>query len=523
MTWIELYQVCKYFFTETEKRGIDPQTIDLKAELDPLLTYAESREKAKSLLDQIAPPQPNATDLLRSELERQLKDTELRVMTEKDVEKLRRLERNADQVNRRVQEARTEKEAEVAKAKEEVARLQKELAEAPSIKLEILKNFREGIVDFYKGQVTETKNRGWALQKIREGLAREVMPEVPTARPKFLTSEEETQLEDTFRAELQASLNKIPPGAISEFRAELDKVRLKPFPEARQEIIGLANEIAYREIKKPRRPFVEGVAPLRPEISPEAGEYVGLPPEFVTPPPKPLPLTPPNPQPFPRAPTTEERALLMDNFRSRLAEKGFDIHDYLAVFTQRILNWPFRSWDELLKLYEELIQDIIARRTIKLIPIPAMPWGENIGHPGKERQDAILHFVSIKLYKTLEELIEALAQWGVNGVTRDEVTSVVAEAKRTSNPWLKYVTDDYLEELLGGSEFEPAPKRNKWIQPILVYVTDKTNSEGMAKEEDVYSEFVKQGASREEIQSAIAQMVREGTLYAPRAGFLRKT
>jgi hypothetical protein len=80
-----------------------------------------------------------------------------------------------------------------------------------------------------------------------------------------------------------------------------------------------------------------------------------------------------------------------------------------------------------------------------------MPWGENIGHPGRERQDAILHFISIKLYKTLEELIEALAQWGVNNVTRDEVTSVVAEARGTNNPWLKYVPEDYLEELFGSS------------------------------------------------------------------------
>ena len=449
MTWIELYQVCKYFLAEAEKRGIDPQAIDLKAELDPLLTYAESRDKAKSLLDQVAPPQPDAQDLLRTELEKQVKDTDLRIMTEKDVEKLRRLERQADQLNRKIQEARQERDREVVKAREDVEKLRRELAEAPSIKLEILKNFREGIVDFYKGQVTETKNRGWALQKIGEGLAREVMPEVPTARPKFLTSEEQTQLEDSFRAELQASLNKVPAGAMSEFRAELEKVRLKPFAEARTEIIGLANEIAYREIKKPRRPFVEGAAPLRPEIPPEAGELAALPPEFITPPPKPLPLTPPNPASFPRAPTTEERELLTDNFGSRLAEKGFNIRDYWTVFTQRILNWPFRSWDELLKLYEELIQDILARREIKLIPIPAMPWGENIGHPGRERQDAILHFISIKLYKTLEELVEALAQWGVNNVTLSEVTAVVAEAKKTNSSWLKYVPDDYLEELLG--------------------------------------------------------------------------
>lgn len=62
-----------------------------------------------------------------------------------------------------------------------------------------------------------------------------------------------------------------------------------------------------------------------------------------------------------------------------------------------------------------------------------------------------------------------------------------------------------------------------WVQPILTYITDKTLSEGWVREEDAIKEWVQRGATEDEVKSVIAQLIREGTLYTPRAGFLRKT
>jgi len=62
-----------------------------------------------------------------------------------------------------------------------------------------------------------------------------------------------------------------------------------------------------------------------------------------------------------------------------------------------------------------------------------------------------------------------------------------------------------------------------WIQPVLEYVTEKQRETGIVKEEDVIKEFINRGASEDDIEKAIRQLLREGTLYSPRPEFLRKT
>lgn len=188
MTWIELFQVCQFFLKECEKRGIDPETVDIRMEIDAGIGFKENKEHVDEILSLIAPPVMDPTELLREELERLAKDTEFQIRTEKELEKLEGFERKAERLAKRVEEVEAEREKERREAAETISRLEAELAAAPTIRLRIMSDFKEGIVEFRAGQILETKNRGWALAKIRGGLAEEIPPEevVPPAPPKVV-------------------------------------------------------------------------------------------------------------------------------------------------------------------------------------------------------------------------------------------------------------------------------------------------------------------------------------------------
>jgi len=62
-----------------------------------------------------------------------------------------------------------------------------------------------------------------------------------------------------------------------------------------------------------------------------------------------------------------------------------------------------------------------------------------------------------------------------------------------------------------------------WIQPILEYITKESIQAGWAEREDVVNEFKKRGASEDVVKQVLEQLEREGTIYSPREGFLRKT
>jgi len=116
----------------------------------------------------------------------------------------------------------------------------------------------------------------------------------------------------------------------------------------------------------------------------------------------------------------------------------------MPAFKERILNWPFRYWGEVLKLFDELISDIIAGKKLKLIPLPPMPWKEE-----KKREDAIVHFTATKLYKTMDELIDAVGQWGVHRVTPEEAKAAIKKAWKEKNVWFTSVSKELLEGLIG--------------------------------------------------------------------------
>lgn len=191
MTWIELFQVVHFFLDECEKRGIDPQTVDIRMELDARISFAENRSHIEEILNMIARPdwsKVDPTELVRQELERLAEDTEFQIRTEKELDKLEGFERKAERLAKRVEEVEAKREIERREAAEAIAKLERELAAAPTIRLRIMSDFKEGIVEFRAGQILETKNRGWAMAKVREGLAEEVPPEevIPAPPPKVV-------------------------------------------------------------------------------------------------------------------------------------------------------------------------------------------------------------------------------------------------------------------------------------------------------------------------------------------------
>lgn len=292
-------------------------------------------------------------------------------------------------------------------------------------------------IDVVSIRLSETRRKLREAKAEIERLRVVKVPPTVVERPPFppppavLSTEERNRLEDEFKAALMRELGRIPRDVMAEFRLELEKVKTKPYAEALDQILGLAREIAWRIVRMPKPPRVPVVE-------------VAVPPELAVPLPIPLPKMPISPLPFPRAPSTEEKAVLLDHFRSRLAEFGIDHYRFMPAFKERILNWIFRNWTEVLKLFDELISDIVAGKKLKLIPIPPMPWKEE-----KKREDAIVHFTATKLYKTMDELIDAVGQWGVHRVTPEEAKAAIKKAWKEKSVWFTSVSKELLESLIG--------------------------------------------------------------------------
>lgn len=286
MTWIELFQVVQFFLREAEKRGIDPETVDVKSEIDARIGFQENKQHIGEILTLIAPPIRDPDELLRQELERMAKDTEFQILSEKEVEKLARFERKAERLAKRVGELEAKAEREGREAAETIARLERELATAPTIKLRIMSDFKEGIMEFTAGQIVETKNRGWALAKVREGLAEEVPPEekIPVPPPKVvppvtpppekgITDDTVAQLQDiAYKRIVGVGLTWITHRGTIERDIDVSKTLYADLPvkEAKEKAVErlerLLETIAPKKVPPPKRPPRE-----RPEV-----EYVPI-------------------------------------------------------------------------------------------------------------------------------------------------------------------------------------------------------------------------------------------------------
>jgi hypothetical protein len=160
----------------------------------------------------------------------------------------------------------------------------------------------------------------------------------------------------------------------------------------------------------------------------------------------------------------------------------------------------------------------------------------------EEDRALLFHFLSERWGTEKTGKMPFLWQWGEDpdeklgeGAVYNKTTGFITTDKVTWENFEAYKTAKTLGTVEAINEyFRKYPQGPKtgvkqrlpwqsWIQPILEYVTNKSLTGGWTSEEEVYREFLGRGASREDVEKAISQLIREGTLYTPRLGFLRKT
>ena len=177
MRWVELYQLCRYFLEECKKRGIDPQEIDLRSEIDARTDFKENKEHIKEILR----IRPSPEEALEEQLARLTSGTEFKVIREKDLDKLLKYEHRAEQLARRVKELKAAREAERIRMEDEIRRLREELEKTKPLKVKLLEDVPPWL---RAGQIIESRDYPWVLKLIEEGKAVRVeAPLPPSPKP----------------------------------------------------------------------------------------------------------------------------------------------------------------------------------------------------------------------------------------------------------------------------------------------------------------------------------------------------
>jgi len=184
----------------------------------------------------------------------------------------------------------------------------------------------------------------------------------------------------------------------------------------------------------------ERVRPPRVEVPVEAPAEV-----FVAP--VTIPRVSISKLPFPRAPSTEEQAILWDAFRYEMARLGQDPFRWRDNFMMHVLNRPYPDWATVLKNFNDFVEAIRTEKPFRLLPLVTlpMPWREE---EEQRKYDAILHFIATKLYPSMDELLHGLYTYGVE-VTEEDVKKAVKKGFAEKNVWFTSVPKEFLEALTG--------------------------------------------------------------------------
>ena len=391
----------------------------------------EHLERSASQLKEVVVKSETLKDLIEASRDLELAEERLR-----DLKRKRRKERE-------------EAEKTIESLKEQMERIRKEYEkkleeEKPTaFRIRFKTDYVVGIEHYRAGDVIETSDIAWALGLIDNKIAERVAPEVPLKRvppPKELTKEELERLESEFRLILDKRLGRVPRRAMDEFRVEAPTFKTLPYEEALNSVKLLAEEIIKEEARPPRvripKPPVE-----RPPAVIEVPEEILIAPVEL--PKKPICKE----LPFPRAPCSPEKDILWRHFQYEMARMGKDFTRYMRAYKERI-NLSFRSWEILIRTYKDFIQDIEEGKPLRLIPLVhiPMPWSQVTEEAW--RYDAIIHFVATKIYKTIDELINALETYGVRPApTPEEVKEAAIKAWKEKNIWFTSIYEEDLAAL----------------------------------------------------------------------------
>jgi len=473
LTYISLKGLAQWFERETERRNIDPSTIDFEAFVDPMLSYEENKIILLEFMTG-APSEKEYEDMYKQQvalLEQQVREKYPEVIEplEERIIELERTETTSKKRYKKIkalqlQLAETEKLLEEERAKP---------PEVAPIKVRVLRPFTEGILDYTVDSVIETKDLDWVLEKIKRELVERVGVEVPVeikAPPKPLSTEEVRTLEDEFKAALMGELGRIPRDVLAEFRVTLRKVNLELYEEALRVILEKAKEIVAREsLRKAFRPAAVEMPPEREmRRVPDRWDEDERKEDFMIPSrgkaPASVPDYPMSDLPFPRRPTSEEQLKLWDAFAYALQEKGINFWEFRKPFEERIWNITFKDWFMLKDRFTQLV-DLIAEGedlpplwVWKGVPPPSLEflWKPTI-EPTEAKAQAIRHFTSVVIRNarstgqvaTLDELMVNLDQHGVSDVSYDEIKDAIMMGHESKDVYFTGISLEELTEFLG--------------------------------------------------------------------------
>jgi hypothetical protein len=238
-------------------------------------------------------PETRAWEEEVKNLEMQASQLEEVVVSADTVKKLLEASRDLDMREKQLTDLRRKKKEFEVSAKDRVGELEAQLEKSreeaqkkPALKIRILQNFKEGIQYFHKGDVIDTHNIDWALNKIQQGLAERVglevpvkiLPEAPAKveAPKVeKPSERIRRLTDVFITVLSKNNVPVRPEYRSRLRVELPSILSLPTLEEQEKAIDLfAMEIVneYKgkvEVARRERAILPTAPPTIKEIPPE--------------------------------------------------------------------------------------------------------------------------------------------------------------------------------------------------------------------------------------------------------------
>ncbi len=274
---------------------------------------------------------------------------------------------------------------------------------------------------------------------------------VPGAPIRGLSKDDMKRLQDLWNNEFFRKLGRVPPNSASTFRVEFEKVKDRTFDEAKEEILGVANDIiaefTFRKgvIRKAAPPPAAPPRHVGPVTFPREEEGIPIGPLGEVPK-VPLPKEPKSELPFPRSPTSEEREVLWAAFMSEMTNLGMDAYRWRESFRMHVLDRPYRMWGDVISNFKGFVDAVRTGAEVRFLPLATvpMPWS-----PEEEQQrlDAIVHFIATKLYPTMDELIYALRTFGVEA-TEEQIKEAAKKAWKENNVWFTSVPKEFIETLI---------------------------------------------------------------------------
>jgi hypothetical protein len=222
------------FMEEMYKAGLHDVTTPEENELK------EGNYWARATSELMRSPETRAWEEEVKNLDLQASQLEEVVVSADTMKKLLEASRDLELTENLLKEAKRKEKEKRGQAEEKVKELEKQLEttreeakKKPALKVRILQNFKEGIQYFRKGDVIETHNIEWALNKIEQGLAERVGVEVPVkiipeVPPKVevvaAPADRVRRLTDVFIAVLSRNNVPVRPEYRSRLRVELPSI-----------------------------------------------------------------------------------------------------------------------------------------------------------------------------------------------------------------------------------------------------------------------------------------------------------